>query len=335
MPFGLKNAPPTFQRIIHHILKQFLFKFVVAYLDDFLVFSLSEEEHFHHLQLVFQKLAEYNVTLSLNKCYFFQKEVHYLGHLTSHQSFRPSPNLISSIGKFPHPTDIKSVQRFIGLSGYFRKFIPGYSVTAAPLTDLLKKNSAFVWVNKHEDAFKKLKTALTSDAVLGGYDHRLPTYLHTDACGIGLGAMLVQTDQGRERVIGYFSCKFNEQQRRYHTTEQECLAVVDSIQHFHIYLYGIRFIVITDHSALKWLEKTKEKNNRLYRWSVKLSSYDYTVVHKPGRLNSVPDVLSRAPIDQDVHVCHASASFIFQLQRHLSVGEKADAIVRDNLYLDS
>lgn len=143
MPFGLKNAPPTFQRIVNNVLRDFLFKFVIVYLDDFLVFSTSEEEHFQHLSQIFKKLSEAGFTLSPDKCIFFQPQIHYLGHLISHKSIRPSPNLVQSVQDFPRPLNQKEVQRFLGLSGYFRKYIPNYSIVAAPLTDLLRKNVSF------------------------------------------------------------------------------------------------------------------------------------------------------------------------------------------------
>lgn len=249
MPFGLKNAP-TFQRIVNHVLREFLHKFVIVYLDDFLIYSSSEEEHFHYLSLVFDKLFTAGILLSSSKCLFFQPEVHYLGHVLSYNSIRPSPRLVKAVAEFPAPTNAKETQRFLGLAGFFRKYIKNFSIIAALLTDNLKKHVTFVWTNAHQMSFEKLKSALVSDAVLGGFDPSLPTFLHTDACGIGLGSVLIQKNGDRQRVIGYYSRKFNEHEKRYMTTEQECLAIVDSLEHFHIYLYGIPFTVITDHSAL-------------------------------------------------------------------------------------
>jgi hypothetical protein len=133
--------------------------------------------------------------------------------------------------------------------------------------------------------------------------------------------------------VGYYSRKFNEHEKRYHTTEQECLAVVDSLDHFHVYLYGSPFTVVTDHSALQWLSKTKEKNNRLYRWSLRISNYDVKIVHKPGRLNLVPDALSRAPVDPP-KVFHASNTFIQSLQEHLSAQEKTTYTLKEHIYLN-
>ena len=135
-------------------------------------------------------------------------------------------------------------------------------------------------------------------------------------------------------MIGYHSRKFNAHEKRYHTTEQECLAIIDSLEHFHVYLYGSHFTIITDHSALQWLGKSKERNNRLYRWSLKLSNYDYTIIHKPGKLNLVPDALSRAPVNF-VKIFHASITFIQELQNALSVGEKSECTVDNGLYVTS
>lgn len=333
MPFGLKTAPATFQRIVNSVLKEFLFKFVIVYLDDFLVFSDSESEHREHLTLIFQKLSQAGITLSFNKCIFFKDKVSYLGQIVSHKSIQPSKSLVDSVKNFPTPLDQKDVQRFLGLSGYFRKYIKNFSVIASPLFDLLKKDNTFVWLNQHEQAFKSLKDALISDSLLSNFDPGLPSFLHTDACGIGLGSVLIQNDGKRDHVVGYHSRKFNQHEIKYHTTEQECLAIIDSLDHFHIYLYGTPFTIVTDHSALQWLFKTKERNNRLYRWSLRLSNYDYTIVHKPGRQNIVPDALSRAPVDQ-IKTFHISNSFVKQLQQHLSAGEKSTCTIENEIYID-
>lgn len=333
MAFGLKTAPATFQRIVNFVLKDFLFKFVIVYLDDFLVYSNSEEEHREHLKLIFEKLQQAGITLSLNKCKFFQTQIEYLGHTLSHKTIRPSKNLVNAVKQFPQPQSQKEIQRFLGLAGYFRKYIKKFSIIAAPLTDLLKNNTSFVWLNTHQNSFNSLKNSLVDDTLLSNFDPNLDTFLHTDACGIGLGSVLIQNDGKRDFVVGYYSRKFNEHEKRYHTTEQECLAIVDSLDHFHIYLYGSLFTIITDHSALQWLSKTKERNNRLYRWSLRLSNYDYKIIHKPGKQNLVPDALSRAPVDTP-KIFHISNAIVKQLQTHLSAGETTSCTSQDNIFID-
>ena len=293
LPFGLKNAPFCFQRIIQNVLGELLNNGCFNFFDDIIVYSPDMESHLELLRKVFEKLRQHNVRLRKEKCQFFKPEVEYLGHMISENTVRPSKQHIQAVIKFPQPRTVKQLRRFLGLSGYLRQFIEGYSTKAEPLTSLLRKDAEYKWTEKQETAFQTLKTDITKEPVLQIFDPDLPVELFTDASKVGIGAILMQN----KHPVSYYSRRLNVHESNYMSSELECLAVTESVEHYHVYLHGKPFTVISDHSALQWLYKIKRPVGRLYRWSVRLSMYDFKIIHRSGRNQTHVDALSRAPVN--------------------------------------
>ena len=297
LPFGLKNAPATFQRIVREVLGELLDHGVIPYFDDIIVYSETIPEHLRLLYRVFLKLKQANVRLRYEKCRFGQPEVEYLGFVVSHGKQKPSPAKTSSVANYPTPTSVKAIQRFIGLANYYRRFVPNFSRIAEPLTRLTRKNTEFVWGPEQQSSFDSLQRALTTEPVIAIYDPSKPVVLYTDASKIGIGAVLMQKDQdNHNHVVAYFSRRLNQHEANYSASELEVLAVVDSLEHFHVYVHGRHTHIFSDHAALQWLFSLKKPTSRLYRWSVRLSVYTYTIHHRAGKLHQVPDALSRDPV---------------------------------------
>ena len=295
MPFGLVGAPAVFQRMMNTLLADIM-SFSGAYIDDVAIFSDSWEDHLIHLRTVFQKLREAKLTAKPRKCQFGMFQCTYLGHVVGQGKVKPEEAKISAIQSFLQPKTKKDVRSFLGLAGYYRRFIPDFATVASPLTDLTKKDAPdkVSWTSSHQQAFDQLKSSLTSESVLVSPDFHRPFILQTDASNIGVGAVLSQTDEeGNDKPVAYFSRKLLPRETRYSTTEKECLAVVDGIRHFSIYLTGTHFTVYTDHKCLQYLDKMKDVNGRLTRWSLLLQPYDFTVIHRAGTSNTNADGLSR------------------------------------------
>ena len=260
MPFGLCNAPATFQRAMDNILGDYNWKFAMVYIDDINTFSRTFDEHLEHLQLVFQRIREAGLKLNREKCNFTQKELPFLEHVINDEGISPDPSPVQKIIDFPQPRTVKGLRSFLGLAGYYRKFVKGFSQIAAPLFKLLRNNIIFIWTIDQENAFKRLKELLISAPILIYPDFTKKFYLYTDASDSGLGAVLSQKDdENRERVIAYASVSLKPAKQKYSTTEKEDLAVIWAIRQFRHYLLGTTFEIVTDHNALRWLF-TKQSN---------------------------------------------------------------------------
>jgi transposase InsO family protein len=298
MPFGFRNSPAVFQRVIRNILKKHnLTLFSDNYLDDILIYSKSFKEHLKHIELVLKALIEENVKLKLSKCSFGEKQVKYLGHCISKNQIKPLSDNIKAIIEFPTPKTVKNIQQFLGKVNFYHKFIPNVPKLLNPLYLLLQKNSKFIWSNECELSFNTIKKFLISSPILAIYNPNEECILYTDASKIGLGAVLKQKQlDNKLHPIGYFSKKLLNYQKNYSITELECLAIIESIEYWHHYLYGKKFSVITDHNALKWLKTIKKPNSRLFNWSLKLSQYNIDIKYQSGKNNIEADCLSRNPI---------------------------------------
>lgn len=295
MPFGLQGAPATFQRMVDHLLDG-LGDFAGAYLDDIIIFSTSWKEHMDHLSAVLERIVNAGLTVKRKKCQFAMAECVYLGHRVGSGKVRPEDLKIKAIQDFDIPITKRQVRSFLGLAGYYRKFIPHYSSLAAPLTDLTRKvaPNEVVWNTTCERAFQALKAALSSSPILQSPDFTKQFLLQTDASDRGVGAVLSQCDQnGQDRPVAYFSRKLLPREQRYSTIEKECLAIKLSVQAFHTYLMGRTFVIQTDHRALEWLDRIKDTNARLTRWSLFLQAYSFTVRYRAGTANCNADALSR------------------------------------------
>jgi hypothetical protein len=293
MPFGLCNAPATFQRLMDRVYSKIAWKFVVVYLDDTVVYSRTFTDHLKHLREVFTRIRQAGLRLNIEKCSFWMQRLPFLGHIISPQGIAPDPQKIEAVQKIQPPKNVTQLRSFLGLVGYYRQFIRDFSSIAKPLNQLLHKDEPYEWNEPQQDAFTRLKHRLISAPILAYPNFKRVFILATDASYYGFGATLSQLDDSRkEHPIAYASKSLKKEEVNYGATELECAAVVWAIEHFHKYLGATRFILVTDHYALKWLQ-TAEPKGRLGRWILKLQPYDFQVVHKPGRIHSNVDALSR------------------------------------------
>lgn len=300
MPFGLCNAPQTLCRLMDKVIPYNLKSHVFVYLDDLLVVSQTFEEHLTHLMEVSTNLRKANLTINVEKSSFGLSRVKYLGYVVGHGTLQVDQEKIKAIEDFPVPKSIKQLRRFLGMTGWYRRFIQDFSTITFPLTEMLTKKKTFVWTDKAQEAFDQLKTRLTSAPLLIHPNYSKPFILQCDASTHGVGAVLAQKDDnGIEKPIAYMSHKLNKAQRNYTITELECLAVVMAIKKFRPYIEGLEFKVVTDHASLKWLMGQRDLSGRLARWSLKLQGFNFTIEHRSGRENIVPDALSRVYEGED------------------------------------
>ena len=295
MPFGLQGAPATFQRMVDRLLEG-LGGFSKSYIDDIIIFSNSWREQCDHFETVLSRIENAGLTVKPRKCQLGMAECLYLGHIIGNGRVQPEEVETSAILEFKTPVTKKEVRSFLGLSGYYRRFIPDYSTIAAPITDLTRKHkpNKVTWTNECDYAFRRLKELLCSHPILKSPNFDKEFVLQTDASERGVGAVLSQLDDnGDDHPIAYFSRKLLPRETRYSTIEKECLAIKLGIQAFNTYLMGRKFKVQTDHRSLKWLSQLKGTNSRLTRWSLFLQAYDFSVSHRPGKKNANADSLSR------------------------------------------
>ncbi|KAL6469078.1 hypothetical protein MHYP_G00226020 [Metynnis hypsauchen] len=298
MPFGLFNAPATFQRLVDRVLAGLQWEMCLVYLDDIIVLGKDVSEMLQHLSQVFDRLLQANLKLKPSKCCLFRRQVAYLGHIVSAQGIATDPEKVQKVQQWPEPTCVSEVRQFVGLAAYYQRFVPNFAAIAKPLHELTKKNAHFRWTPECQDAFETLKSSLTTIPVLGYPRDSGDLILDTDATNLGIGAVLSQMQDGAERVLAYGSQQLSSTEQNYCTTRRELLAVVEFTRHFRQYLLGRPFIVRSDHSSLRWLVKMKEPEGQLARWLEKLAEYDFKVVHRPGHHHHNADVMSRRPCRQ-------------------------------------
>jgi len=293
MPYGLTGAPATFQRLLDRLIGPEMEPFAFAYLDDIVIVTPTFEEHMVWLRRVLDKITRAGLTVNPDKCEFCRSQVRYLGFIVQREGLTVDPEKTRPILEYPAPRNIKQLRRFLGMSSWYRRFIPQFATLSEPLTRLLKKGKRWEWGGEQVRAFDQIREHLMTAPTLSCPDFEVPFTLQTDASSVGLGAVLTQTIEGEEKVIAFASRALADPERRYSVTEQECLAVVWAIQKFRPYLEGYRFTVVTDHSSLRWLHNLKNPTGRLARWALELLEYDYEVIHRKGALHHVPDALSR------------------------------------------
>lgn len=297
MPFGLANAPGTFQRMMDAVLRGLTWKSCLVYLDDVIIFSGGGvHRHVVDLAIVMERLARAGLSLKPKKCSFAMERLEYLGHELDAEGIRPLETLVNSVRQFPVPSDQAEVRRFVHLAGYYRRFVPNFGTKAAPLTMLLRKATEWQWGSEQHDAFEKLKAELTERPLLIYPDFTKPFKLVTDASVVGLGAALMQDHGHGDQPVAFASKVNSPTVAKYGITDLECAAVVWAVRLFRPYLYGRRFELVTDHSALTWLMKSKDLSGRLHRWALQLQEYDFSIIYRAGSTNVVADALSRAPV---------------------------------------
>ncbi|CAG9109133.1 unnamed protein product [Plutella xylostella] len=297
MPFGLKNAPSTFQKLMNTCLSGLQGTRCFVYLDDIVIYSHDLQTHIDNLSAVFERIRQFNLKLQPDKCEFLRKEVAYLGHVISDEGVKPNPDKIKAVAEFPIPESPKDIKSFLGLVSYYRRFIPDFSKTAKPLTSLLKKEIPFEWKNEQQLAFDTLKEKLTTAPILAYPDFSKPFVLTCDASNVAVSAILSQGPIGKDLPIAYASRTLNKAESNYSVTEKECLAIIFGTKTFRPYLYGHRFTIVTDHRPLQWLFNCKDPGSRLVRWRLKLEEYDYEILYKKGKVNCNADALSRYPVN--------------------------------------
>ena len=289
MPFGLTNAPATFCTLMNHVFHEYLDKFVVVYLDDIVIYSRSVGEHLEHLKLVFEKLRENHLFVKREKCEFAQKEVNFLGHIIGNGQLKMDPKKVKAIDEWEAPRSVSELRSFLGLANYYRRFIQGYSKIAAPLTEMLKKDHVWEWLPNREEAFNKLKEAVTREPVLVLPDISKPFEVETDASDFALGGVLIQDGH----PVAYESRKLSPAEKRYAAQEKELLAIVHCLRGWRHYLLGSKFIVRTDNTAASHFLTQAKLNSRQARWQELLAEFDVEFMYRPGATNRAADALSR------------------------------------------
>ena len=294
MPFGMKNAPATFQRMVNKLVRDI--DGCEGYIDDVVIYSDNWSDHIRQIERFFQIMREAKLTFNLMKSEFGKATVKYLGHIVGQGQVRPLDAKIQTIVKYPIPTSRKELARFLGMAGYYRNFCLNFSEIAAPLTNLLSKKVKFVWTDDCQLAFDKVKLLLQKSPVLKSPDYEKPFKLIIDSSDVGTGSVLVQeASDGLDHPVSYFSKKFLKYQKNYSVVEKETLGLVLALEHFDVYLGSTPFKikVYTDHNPLTFLKTMKNKNQRLVRWSLALQEYNLEIQHIPGSENVVADTLSR------------------------------------------
>ena len=301
MPFGLTNAPATFQRLMESCLGDLHLQCCLIYLDDVIVFSSSPEEHLASLDKVFRRFAEAGLKIRIEKCNFFQSEVEYLGHVVSSEGVKPNRERIAAVQNWKVPTNLSELRSFLGFASYYRKFIKNFAKIARPLYARLSgepsRKAASVkigWDDESQEAFDILKRKVCEAPCLAFPDFTQPFLLKTDASGGGLGAVLYQIQEGKERVIAYASRSLQPAETRYPAYKLEFLALKWAVtEKLKDYLWGSKFVVYTDNNPLTYMQTTGKLDATTQRWVAALACYDFDIVYRAGKLNVEADALSR------------------------------------------
>ena len=272
VPFGLAKAPPYFQELMTGILKDF--PFAIAYLDDIIIFSKTPQEHISHICMVFEKFKSANLSMKKSKCSFFSKEIQYLGHILSAKGIRPLPATTRAIQHMQPPSTPKQVRAFLGLVGYYRKFMKGFAKIAKPLTLLTRQQVKFDWTPEHHATFLHLKEAIVQAPILHYPNPNKKYIVYTDTSDDTCGAQLSQDHNGTEFPVAFLSHTFMETQWKWSTTEQDAFGIYYSITKWNYYLRGADIIVRNDHKPLAYFLNGKNTNNKVNRWSLELATYN-------------------------------------------------------------
>ena len=311
LAFGLTNSPSTYQRLMEECLGDLNMKICVIYLDDLIIFADSFDEHMKRLQIVLDRLRECNLKLSAKKCQLLQQKVKYVGFIVSEQGIETDPEKVTKVKNWPIPSNPDEVRQFVGFAGYYRRFIQNFSDVTRPLREVMpppdqrkkrcsKEIAGWKWGTEQEDAFNHLKELLTSAPILAYARYDQPFELHIDASTSGLGAVLYQQQNGKQRVISYGSRTLNRSEQNYPAMKLEFLALKWAVtEKFSDYLYGNKFSVMTDNNPLTYALTTAKLDATGQRWIAALSAYEFDITYKPGRLNTDADAMSRYPLQKD------------------------------------
>jgi hypothetical protein len=289
MSIGLINAPAYFMYLMNKVFMEYLDKFVVVFIDDILVYSKNEEEHEGHLRLVLQKLRENQLYAKFSKCEFWLNEVSFLGHVITDGGIAVDPGKVKDVLKWEPPTTVSEIRSFLGLAGYYRRFIEGFSKIVKPLTSLLEKEKKFIWSEACQNSFEELKKRLTTALVLAMPDIYKSFDIYCDASKQGLGCVLMQEGH----VIAYASRQLRKHEQNYPTHDLELAAVLHALKIWRHYLLGHRCQIYTDHKSLKYIFTQNDLNLRQRRWLELIKDYDLEIHYHPGKANVVANALTR------------------------------------------
>ncbi|KAA0057631.1 pol protein [Cucumis melo var. makuwa] len=315
MSFGLTNAPAVFMDLMNREFREFLDTFVIVFIDDILIYSKMEAEHEEHLRMVLQTLRDNKLYAKFSKCEFWLKQVSFLGHVVSKAGVSVDPAKIEAVTSWTRPSTVSEVPSFLGLAGYYRRFMENFSRIATPLTQLTRKGAPFVWSKACEDSFQNLKQKLVTAPVLTVPDDSGSFVIYSDASKKGLGCVLMQ--QGK--VVAYASRQLKSHEQNYPTHDLELATVVFALKIWRHYLYGEKIQTFTDHKSLKYFFTQKELNMRQRRWLELVKDYDCEILYHPGKANVVADALIRK-------VSHSAALITRQAPLHRDL-ERAEIAV--------
>ena len=289
MLFGLTNAPGVFTDLMNQVFRPYVDQFVVVFIDDILVYSKDREDHDTHLRVVMETLRKEQLYAKLSKCEFWLREVSFLGHTVSEEGIRVDPKKIEVIIEWKQSRNVIEVRSFLGLEGYYRRFVNGFSMTAAPRTRLLQKIVRFEWSEKCQASFEKLKAFLTEASVLTKSTYDKEYVIFSDALLNGLGCVLMQEG----KVVPYASRQLKPHEKNYPTHDLELAAIVFALKIWRHYLYREKCFIYIDKKSLKYFPSQREMNLRQRRWMELIKDYDCVIDYHPGKANVVADVLSR------------------------------------------
>ena len=293
VPFGLTNAPATFMHLMQSVLNPVLDKFAVAFLDDILIYSKTKEEHIEHVKQVLNILRENKLFAKLSKCEFMKTEISFLGHTLSAKGKGMEDDKVKAVMDWPLPKNADDIRSFLGLAGYYQSFVKNFSEIVTPLSDLLHGSNSFNWQKEQQDAFDKIKIAMTNAPVLALPNPDLPYTIMTDASGIAIGASLNQDNGNGLQPIAYLSKKLLPAETRYPVHEQEQLAILVALKKWRHYVHGTKIKILMDHKSLVYLGTQPQLSNRQVRWNEFMSQFDLDIVYLKGKDNVVADALSR------------------------------------------
>ena len=299
LPFGLTNAPACFQTMMNQVLGDYLGKFCVVYLDDILIYSKTDEEHLQHLRLIFGALQRHQLHVRLDKCFFGRRSVDYLGFVVQGGKISMDSKKVQAVQQWPTPTCVRDVRGFLGLAGFYRRFVHRFSAIAAPLTDLTKTSVPFKWSSTAQQSFDAVKRALTEAPVLITADSspEASFTIYSDASGFAVGSVLLQDQGNGLQPVAYHARKMNQAERNYPVHEQELLGVKDALLAFRCYIDGCaKITMITDHDTLRYFFQQRDLSTRQVRWLMLMAPYQrqLDIVYRKGALNHA-DSLSRRP----------------------------------------
>ncbi|KAL0545719.1 hypothetical protein IC582_015610 [Cucumis melo] len=327
MSFGLTNAPAVFMDLMNRVFKDFLDSFVIVFIDDILIYSKTEAEHEEHLHQVLETLRANKLYAKFSKCEFWLRKVTFLGHVVSSEGVSVDPTKIEAVTNWPRPSTVSEIRSFLGLAGYYRRFVEDFSRIASPLTQLTRKGTPFVWSPACESSFQELKQKLVTAPVLTVPDGSGNFVIYSDASKKGLGCVLMQ--QGK--VVAYASRQLKIHEQNYPTHDLELVAVVFALKIWRHYLYGEKIQIYTDHKSLKYFFTQKELNMRQRRWLELVKDYDCEILYHPVSVGEVTSQLAQLSVQptlrQKIIAAQLNDPYLVEKRRMVETGQGEDFFI--------